>query len=253
MKRLRRFEWAILAIAQTACGGDLLVAENRTHDAGRVNPPTPVTTTAKPDAMAHPPPSTKDGGVTQLKFHNDPCDAAGIISFGGLAPFADPVVSATGYVVAFDPPAVLGSVPLTLSANGFGPTGEIAANALTGSPDCISLRSDAVFTILESSTGDVEPADLFALGIASGPNFFCIGGFGAYVSGADKVRVYGMLPGHSDLDGPLPLAESSPGHWTALAASTDLPRCGQSGYMVIVVAHSGAELIGLAILTQRVQ
>jgi hypothetical protein len=68
--------------------------------------------------------------------------------------------------------------------------------------------------------------------------------FTADVYGADRVRAYGMVPDQTDLDGPVWL-QRQPGSDTRWTGTGPLARWGATdSYVVIVVAHRGANVIG---------
>lgn len=182
---------------------------------------------------------------------NDPCDAVGNVDlsptpFGGGA-------QVKGYVVAFDPPRVLGVRSLTKDAFGNW-KGSVDHLDLEGSPSCEALRGALVFAIAESEEGELElvRSDVNASVAWTSTCDLVSITVNPAAGTVDRVRAFGMVVGSGGdggadpaVDGPVPLrfmnTLPSP-FWTVVPAAEDWPRCGP-GYLILTVAHRGDYLV----------
>jgi hypothetical protein len=239
----------VLVAITVNCGGDRLVGENRT-----LAPEPPDSSTSASDLDATVPEAAPgDAGAPQHRFSAaDPCGPTGVVAIAGTTPFSlstETTASARGYIVRFDPPAVLADVSLmeeTPAVFPFRYAATVNPAELPDAPDCEALRSDAVFTIFRSGTGNFM-ADQPYINPSSG-SAGCGGSIDYQVEApADRVRVFGMLPGAKMLEGPLALTHDANDHWIGQMSDVALPGCLTPGYVIILVAHYGRYVVGITI------
>jgi hypothetical protein len=197
--------------------------------------------------------ASPSGGGSVARVH-DPCNAVGQIYVRHLGHDMEVTETPSVYVVAFDPPRLLGTKalePVFLvngERNGWEATIERAE--LEGTPSCEVLRGSLVFIagVDQEGTVWVEEGDINASGTAS----YCTSlrmNLDPSVGAVDQVRAFGMVLGESQIEGPR-VAErnSSPGSWDWVdwRDPEGFQGC-TPGYVVMMVAHRGNYLAASAV------
>lgn len=193
------------------------------------------------------------GGGSVAMVH-DPCNALGQIEISHLGHDRDGTETVNAYVVAFDPPRLLGTKALepVFLVNGERDGWEVTIERteLEGTPSCEVLRGSLVFIagVDEQGTVWVEEGDINA----NGGMTYCTSirmNLDPSVGAVDQVRAFGMVLGESQIEGPrVAVRNSSPGSWDWVDWRD--PEGFQSctlGYVIMMVAHRGKYLAASAV------